>query len=91
MRLGALIGIFFAGVSVAACDTVPPLKGNDTGGIIAWSPGAQDFRHEIAAEHCGYYRKLHRIRSVTPRYGEYIGFDCYFPRETGGVVLRRAY
>ena len=92
MRLGALVGLLFAGASVAACaNTVPPLKGNDTGGIIAWSPSTQDFRHEIAAQHCAFYRKLHRIRSVTPRYGEYIGFDCYFPRETGEVILRRAY
>ena len=77
MRLSALIGLIFAGASVAACaNTVPPLKGNDTGGIIAWSPATHDYRHEIAAEHCAFYRKLHRIRTVTPRYGEYIGFEC---------------
>ena len=92
MRLGALIGLIFAGASVAACaNTVPPLKGNDTGGIIAWSPATHDYRHQIAAEHCGFYRKLHRIRTVTPRYGEYIAFECRFPRETDEVVLRRAY
>jgi len=71
---------------------VPPFEANDTGGIIAWSPKAQRHRHAIAADHCAQYGKLHRITSVTPRYGDYIGFACYWPRGTGPVVvLRRLY
>ena len=91
MRLYAMIGLLLAGTSLAACDTVPPFKGNDTGGIIAWSPIAHDARHQIAGEHCARFSKQHRITSVTPRYGDYIGFECYWPRETGGGFVQRAY
>jgi len=71
---------------------VPPFEANDTGGIIAWSPEAHRYRHAIAGDHCAQYGKIHRITSVAPRYGEYIGFACYWPRGTGGgVVLRRMY
>ncbi len=71
---------------------VPPFEANDTGGIIAWSPEAQRHRHAIAGDHCARYGKVHRITSVAPRYGDYIGFACYWPRGTGGeVVLRRMY
>lgn len=70
---------------------VPPFKGNDTGGIIAWSPEAHRFRHEIASDFCATWGKVHRITSVTPRYGDYIGFACYRPRGSDGVIVRRSY
>jgi hypothetical protein len=81
-----------ATVSAGALYVVPPFQGNDTGGIIAWSPLSHRHRHEIAADHCAQYGKIHRITSVHPRYGDYIGFACYWPRGAGGVVIvRRAY
>jgi hypothetical protein len=64
----------------ACASAVPPFKGNDTGGIIAWTPEADALRHEIAAEHCAQYGKIHRITSDHRRYGDYIGFSCYWPR-----------
>lgn len=71
---------------------VPPFEANDTGGIIAWSPEAHRYRHAIAGDHCAQYGKIHRITSIAPRYGDYIGFACYWPRGTGGgIVLRRMY
>ena len=88
----SIIAVVLSAVSVAGCsNTVPPLKGNDTGGIIAWAPITDAFHSEIAMEHCASYRKLARIRSRTPRYGEYIAFDCYFPRELDVTVLRSKY
>jgi hypothetical protein len=81
----------FVAVSQAALAGVPPFKGNDTGGIIAWSPEAQRFRHEIASDFCASYGKVHRITSVTRRYGDYIGFACYWPRGSDGVIVRRSY
>jgi hypothetical protein len=75
----------------AQANRVPPFKGNDVGGIIAWSPEAHRFRHEIAADHCASWGKLHRITSVHPWYGDYIGFSCYWARGTDGIILRRAY
>ncbi|HEX2215660.1 MAG TPA: hypothetical protein VHG27_03035 [Xanthobacteraceae bacterium] len=73
--------------------SVPPFEGNDTGGIIAWSPEAHRFRHAIAADHCARFGKIHRITSVHPWYGDYIGFACYWPRgyEPGAFIVRRAY
>jgi hypothetical protein len=75
----------------AASAHVPPFKGNDTGGIIAWSPETHRLRHELAAQHCAHYDKTYRITSVRARYGDYIGFRCYWPRGADGVILRRAY
>ena len=84
-----IIALALATTSLAGCsNTVPPFKGNDTGGIIAWDPIVEAFHSEIAIEHCASYRKLARFRSMTPRYGHYITFDCYFPRELDAVVLR---
>ena len=54
--------------------------GNDTGGIIPWSPETRRFAREIAAEHCASYRKYARITSVHARYGDYIGFECVWSR-----------
>lgn len=88
----SIIAVALSAVSLAGCsNTVPPLKGNDTGGIIAWAPITDALHSGIAMEHCASYRKLARIRSMTPRYGEYIAFDCYFPREVDAIVLRSRY
>ena len=54
------------------------LVGNDTGGIIPWSPGVEPAMHAIAAEHCARYYKIHRITSVHRQYGDFIGFRCRF-------------
>ena len=54
--------------------------GNDTGGIIPWSPDAQIARRAIAGDHCARYNKRAHITSVHRRYGDYIGFVCYYPR-----------
>ena len=57
------------------------INGNDTGGIIAWSPDLRAYGYREAAQHhCGGYHKLARITSVHPRYGDYVGFACEFPR-----------
>lgn len=56
------------------------VKGNDTGGIIPWSPEIAYIYRDIAATHCAFYNKLSVITSVRRRYGDYIGFSCRFPR-----------
>ena len=57
------------------------INGNDTGGIIAWSPALRAYGYREAAQHhCGGYHKLARITSVHARYGDYVGFACEFPR-----------
>ena len=36
----------------AQADTVPPFKGNDTGGIIAYSLATQADARQLAVDHC---------------------------------------
>lgn len=82
MRHGsiALLALFLTAAPLTgALAWVGPFEGNDTGGIIAWSPQAQRNARWIAADHCARYGKLARITSVWPRYGQYIGFSCRLP------------
>jgi hypothetical protein len=83
------LAVFGAG-ALSGC-AVPPFQGNDTGGIIAWSPETHRLRHQLAAQHCVYYDKTYQITSVGARYGDYIAFRCYWPRGAAGVTLRRAH
>ena len=55
------------------------VKGNDTGGMIAWSPAVEGVYRQAAAEHCAWYNKIVQITSVHRVYGDYIGFTCRFP------------
>jgi hypothetical protein len=66
--------------ALAACGVGPGLTGNDTGGIINWTPEHQLAAPEWAAQHCARYGKVARITSVYARYGQYISFACMFPR-----------
>jgi hypothetical protein len=52
------------------------VTGNDTGGIIPYSPAVGQIYRELAAEHCARWGRLSRITSVHRRYGEYISFSC---------------
>ena len=57
------------------------INGNDTGGIIPWSPALRAFGYRDAAQaHCESYHRIARITSVHARYGDYVGFACEFPR-----------
>jgi hypothetical protein len=52
------------------------VTGNDTGGIIPWSPLTHQMAPDLAAQHCAQYAKRARITSVHAQYGDYIGFAC---------------
>lgn len=57
------------------------INGNDTGGIIPWSPQLRAYGYRDAAQaHCSGYNRVARITSVHARYGDYVGFACEFPR-----------
>lgn len=64
----------------AASAHVWGVKGNDTGGIIPWTPEIRYVYKDIAAAHCAAFNKQARITSVHAWYGDYIGFSCRFPR-----------
>jgi hypothetical protein len=56
------------------------LTGNDTGGVIEWTPEIADSYFAIAAEHCARWNRLAFITSVHRRYGDFVGFLCVVDR-----------
>jgi hypothetical protein len=62
--------------TVVAAQPGSGLTGNDTGGIITWSPEHQRVAFQWAAEHCARYGEYARITSIHPWYGDYIAFAC---------------
>ena len=72
----------------ARADTVPPFKGNDTGGIIAYSlTNTTDIR-ALAINHCASYGKVVKFLAVEPHYGGYISFACRWVPYDGAVHAR---
>jgi len=73
-------------------DTVPPFKGNDTGGIIAYPLAAQTDVRLLAVNHCAAYGKVVKFLSVDPQYGGYISFACrWVPYGASDLPLRTLY
>ena len=60
----------------ARADTVPPFRGNDTGGIIAYPLASQADARQLAVDHCAYYGKVVKFLAVDAQYGGYISFAC---------------
>ena len=60
----------------ARADWVPSFKGNDTGGIIAYSLAKQMDVRQLAVDHCASYGKVVKFLAVDPQYGGYISFAC---------------
>lgn len=75
-----------AGISSAQAQAF--VIGNDTGGIIPWSPENELVAGATAGGHCAGYGKYARITSVYRQYGHYIGFACAFPR--GYIIQEQA-
>jgi hypothetical protein len=63
-------------VAPARADWVPPFKGNDTGGIIAFELTTQTDVRQLAVDHCARYGKVVKFLAVDPQYGGYISFAC---------------
>jgi len=57
-------------------NTVPPIKANDTGGIIAYPLATQTDVRQLAVDHCASYGKVAKFLAVDPQYGGYISFAC---------------
>jgi hypothetical protein len=88
--LVAICGVL-AGAPVRA-DTVPPFKGNDTGGIIAYSQTALTDIRSLAIDHCARYGKVVKFLAVEPHDGGYISFSCrWVPYGAVEPPLRAAY
>lgn len=72
--LVAVCGMLAA--SPALADWVPPFKGNDTGGIIAYSLASQTDARQLAVDHCAKYGKVVKFLAMEPHDGGYISFAC---------------
>jgi len=53
-------------------------KGNDIGGIIPWSPEAEQNALDIAQANCSQFDKHAVITSVHRMYGDYIAYACWW-------------
>jgi hypothetical protein len=60
----------------ARAEIVPPFKGNDTGGIIAYPLASQIDVRQLAVDHCAQYGKVVKFLAVDAQYGGYISFSC---------------
>ena len=58
-------------------------KGNDTGGIIPWSPEAEVSALAIAQSNCSMHNKYARITSVNRHPGDYIAYVCQWDEPRG--------
>jgi hypothetical protein len=84
---GRMAAVAALGVAVAFCATVPVsafellagvygAKGNDTGGIIPWSPENEQVAFDIAQSNCGYWNKYAVATSIHRVPGDYIAYAC---------------
>ena len=80
MRRIVAAGLIFMGgmlaVAPAQADWVPAFKGNDTGGIIAYSMATQVDARQVAVDHCARYGKVVKFLGIDPQPGGYISFAC---------------
>lgn len=89
--MGLVLGGMLAGAPALA-DTVPPFKGNDTGGIIAYSLASQTDARQLAVDHCASYGKVVKFLSVQAYYGGYVSFACrWVPYGAAERPLRTLY
>lgn len=76
----------------ARADWVPPFKGNDTGGIIAYSLATQMDARQMAVDHCASYGKVVKFLGVQANYGGYVSFACrWVPYGANARPLRTLY
>ena len=94
-RIGAACLIAMGGMLAGApaqADWVPAFKGNDTGGIIAFSMATQTDARQRAVDHCAVYGKVVKFLAVQPYDGGYISFACrWVPYGAAEQPLRTLY
>jgi hypothetical protein len=54
----------------------PGITGNDTGGIIPYSPDLEGLYKDMASGYCARWGRLSHVTSVHRKYGDYISFVC---------------
>ncbi len=92
VALGVALGVLASVPARADILPVPPFKGNDTGGIIAYSMAAQVDARQVAVDHCARYGKVVKFLAVQPYDGGYISFACrWVPYGAAEQPLRTLY
>lgn len=81
-RQAALLAVL--GLTLASCVGIYGPKGNDIGGIIPWSPEAEQSALDIAQSNCSRFNKYAHITSIHRVYGDYISYACWWkpPHQT---------
>jgi len=88
----SLVALGLLSAAPARADWVPPVKGNDTGGIIAYSLARHTDARQIAVDHCASYGKVVKFLAVQPYDGGYISFACrWVPYGAAERPLRTLY
>src|SRR5438045_892742 len=72
----SLVAVCGIQASPVRADWVPPFKGNDTGGIIAYEAATHVDARQLAVNHCARYGKVVKFLSVDAEYGGYVSFAC---------------
>ena len=72
----SLVAVCGIQASPVRADWVPPFKGNDTGGIIAYELATTVDARQLAVDHCARYGKVVKFLAVEPHDGGYISFAC---------------
>ncbi len=80
MRWMLAVALVLNAFATSAGFAGPGLTGNDTGGIIQWTPDVDLIYRDIAAAHCARWNRSAGIISVHRTYGDYIGFQCIYDR-----------
>ena len=90
--LVAMGGMLAGSPAQAGLDRVPPFKGNDTGGIIAYSMATQVDARQVAVDHCARYGKVVKFLGVQAYEGGYISFSCrWVPYGAADQPIRTLY
>jgi hypothetical protein len=76
----------------ARADMVPEFRGNDTGGIIAYSLASRADARQLAVDHCASYGKVVKFLAADAQYGGYVSFACrWVPYGANNRPLRTLY
>ena len=88
-----LAAVFGMGLAAPSHAGTPAFKGNDTGGIIAYSlfTDGVDIK-ALAVNHCASYGKSVKLKGAQANYGGYISFECVWVHPGyGDAPLQAAY
>ncbi|MBI5261201.1 MAG: hypothetical protein HY852_05210 [Bradyrhizobium sp.] len=92
LAASTLVALGLLAALPARADWVPPFKGNDTGGIIAYSLARQVDARQLAVDHCAAYGKVVKFLAVQPYDGGYLSFACrWVPYGASERPLRTLY